>query len=83
MDTRIDVNAKVLAGKPVIKGTRIPVSLILNLMTNGYTIKKICDAYPELTQDDVRAALRYGQHRVDREVVSPITADLQARIAFA
>lgn len=83
MDTRIDVNAKVLAGKPVIKGTRIPVSLILNLMTNGYTINRICHAYPELTQDDVKAALRYGQHRVDREMVSFITPDLQARIAFS
>ena len=83
MDTRIDVNAKVLAGKPVIRGTRIPVSLILNLVMNGYTIHKICRVYPELTQDDVRAALRYGQRRVDREVVSSIASDLQARIAFS
>lgn len=80
---RIEVNQKVLAGKPVIKGTRIPVSLVLNLMANGYDIKKVRKAYPELTVEDIQAAISYSQQRIDREMLSSISEDLTARIAFA
>lgn len=54
---RIDVNPRVLGGKPVVKDTRIPVSLILNLLAYGYTVERVAEAYPILTVADVRAAL--------------------------
>jgi len=65
---RVAVDPRILAGKPVIKGTRIPVSLVLNLLEHGYTFERIVEAYPNLTADDIRAALAYAQARLDREV---------------
>lgn len=53
---RIEVNPEILLGKPVIAGTRIPVYLILNLLASGYTVKRIIEAYPSLTREDIAAA---------------------------
>ena len=66
---RITVDPDILVGKPVITGTRIPVSLVLNLLAHDYTIDRIIEAYPILTTDDVRAAIAYASARLDREVV--------------
>ncbi|MBI4135553.1 DUF433 domain-containing protein [Candidatus Uhrbacteria bacterium] len=57
---RIETNPNILLGKPVIKGTRIPVSLVLNLLAHGYTTKRVVEAYPQLTLEDVRAAIEYA-----------------------
>jgi uncharacterized protein (DUF433 family) len=57
---RIEVNPRILAGKPVIKGTRIPVYLVLDLIAGGYDFDKIVEAYPALTPDDVKAAVEYA-----------------------
>lgn len=56
----IEVNPRILAGRPVIKGTRIPVYLILDLIAGGYTFQKIVEAYPTLTPEDVKAAVEYA-----------------------
>lgn len=64
---RIEVNPKILVGKPVIKGTRIPVYLILNLIANGYTFEKIIGAYPELTKADIKAAIDYAKKLTEHE----------------
>lgn len=69
---RIEINPKKLAGKPVIKGTRVPVALILNLLARGYTIERIIQAYPNLLRADVLAAIRYSEARVQREMVRPL-----------
>ncbi len=61
------VDPSVLAGKPVIAGTRIPVYLILNLLANGYSFERIVRAYPVLTTEDVQAAIRYAEARMRRE----------------
>lgn len=53
MGERIEVNPKILGGKPVIKGTRIPVYLILELLSAGYDFKRIITAYPTLTEEDI------------------------------
>lgn len=55
----IEINPRVLAGKPVIKGTRVPVALVLNLLANGYTVARILHAYPNLINPDVLAAVQY------------------------
>ncbi|MGD0405700.1 MAG: DUF433 domain-containing protein [Candidatus Bathyarchaeia archaeon] len=57
MSERIEVNPKILGGKPVIKGTRIPVYLILELLSAGYDFKRIITAYPTLTEEDIIAAV--------------------------
>jgi uncharacterized protein (DUF433 family) len=56
---RIAVDPKVLAGKPIIKDTRIAVEFILDLIANGWTIKKILKNYPPLKKEDITAALKY------------------------
>lgn len=56
----IEVSPKVMLGKPVIKGTRIPVYLVLNLLANGYTAQKVVKAYPDLEKEDVIACLEYA-----------------------
>lgn len=54
MNKRIIVNPKVLVGKPVIAGTRIPVYLILNLLANGYDFDHIIKAYPVLKKTTLK-----------------------------
>jgi uncharacterized protein (DUF433 family) len=51
----IDVDSKVMLGKPVIRGTRIPVELILRKLGEGATVEDLLDAYPRLTPEDIRA----------------------------
>ncbi len=67
MGERIIVNPKILSGKPVIKGTRIPVYLILELLSAGYSFKRIIKAYPSLTEEDVKAAVDYATQIVKNE----------------
>ena len=64
---RIEVNPSIMVGKPVVKGTRIPVYLILNLLAQGYDTKRILKAYPGLTERDVTAALSYAALRFEHE----------------
>jgi len=55
--SRIEMDAEKLAGKPVIKGTRIPVYLIVELVAAGMKPEEIIKEYPELTPEDIKAAL--------------------------
>lgn len=57
---RISIDPQVCFGKPCIRGTRIWVSLILDLMASGATMDEILAEYPQLTATDVRAAIAYG-----------------------
>ena len=67
MSERIEVNPKILGGKPVIKGTRIPIYLILELLSAGYDFKRIIEAYPSLTEKDIKAAVNYAAQIVKNE----------------
>ncbi len=60
MDDRIVVDPNICRGKPTIRGTRIMVKNILGMIAGGYSVARIIDAYPELTNDDVTAALEYA-----------------------
>lgn len=64
---RIVCDPNILVGKPVIKDTRIPVSLILNLLAHEYSVDRIIEAYPALTQVDIQAALEYAEEIIGRE----------------
>ena len=57
---RIEVNPNVMLGKPVIRGTRIPVELVLRKLGEGATEADLLDAYPRLTPEDIGVALAYA-----------------------
>lgn len=67
LSERIEVNPKVMLGKPVIRGTRIPVELILRKLSEGATEADLLDAYPRLTHEDIQAALKYAADIVAHE----------------
>ena len=63
---RIEVDPSILVGKPVIRGTRITVELVVRRFADGYTLPDILDDYPHLTAEDVQAALVYAADVVAR-----------------
>ena len=67
--TRIEITPDVMRGKPVIKGTRITVELILRKLSEGAQEKDLLDAYPRLTREDIRAAIRYAADTVAHEEI--------------
>ncbi|MFA5889862.1 MAG: DUF433 domain-containing protein [Actinomycetota bacterium] len=74
MSGRIITDPHLAVGKPTIRGTRIPVELILEFLACGWSISDVLDNYPRLTDDDVRACLAYAALCVGDETVLPITA---------
>ncbi|MBV6400130.1 MAG: hypothetical protein CNIPEHKO_00413 [Anaerolineales bacterium] len=71
---RIEVNPAVMLGKPVIKGTRIPVELLLRKLSEGATETDLLDAYPRLTELDIQAALSYAASALAHETIILATA---------
>jgi uncharacterized protein (DUF433 family) len=68
---RISIDPHICSGKPCIRGTRIMVTNILGLIAGGYTNERILQTYPELTREDIAAALEYVSHVVDEDKVIP------------
>ena len=68
---RIVVDPKVMLGKSVIRGTRVPVDTIIHRIAQGDKIDHILEDYPKLTKQDVRAALEYAESLVKGEDVVP------------
>ena len=64
---KIEHNPEVMMGKPVIKGTRITVELILRKLSEGFSKKDLLDAYPNLTEEDIQAALAYAADSLSLE----------------
>ncbi|MHA1625030.1 MAG: DUF433 domain-containing protein [Promethearchaeota archaeon] len=62
---RINIDPKVLSGKPIFKGARIPISIVLKMIRDGATFQKILEEYPELMEEDIKAALDYSVFIVD------------------
>ena len=71
---RIAVDSKILGGKPVVKGTRIAVYLVVELLASGMTEGVVLKQYPSLHRDDIRAALEYASKILSEEEVIPIEA---------
>ena len=72
MEERIVVNPKIMVGKPIIRGTRIPVDAILNRLADGMTISDILEEYPNITEEDIKAALIYVSHVISGEQIIPM-----------
>lgn len=67
--SRIEINPDVMLGKPIIQGTRIPVELLLRKLSEGATEADLLDAYPRLTEADIRAALAFAADSLAHETV--------------
>ncbi len=71
---RITANPDILGGKACIRGLRISVSLIVNLVANGMTAHEIIAEYPDLEEEDIRQALQYAACTADDSVHTPLQA---------
>jgi len=74
---RISINPKVMAGKPVIKGTRLTVQFILALLGSGANIEDILGEYEGLTREDVLACLQFAREAMERTDYFPLTAEVK------
>jgi uncharacterized protein (DUF433 family) len=70
---RIVVDPAVLVGKPVIRGTRIAVEFLLELLAEGWSHEQILQNYPQLAGEDIQAALYYAADALKQEQVFPLT----------
>lgn len=71
-ENRIIIDPEVLAGKPIIKGTRIAVEFILELLAEGWTQKKILENYPQVKKEDITAVLQYATEVLKKEKIYPL-----------
>lgn len=65
----IEIKPEIMMGKPVIKGTRIPVELIIRKLGEGATVEDLLDGYPNLTKEGIQAALIYAADMIESEKV--------------
>lgn len=68
---RVEVDPKIMLGKPVIRGTRITVELILRKLGEGATEHDLLEAYPQLKKEDIQAAMTYAADTLAHEEVYP------------
>ncbi|MBW1678083.1 MAG: DUF433 domain-containing protein [Deltaproteobacteria bacterium] len=72
---RIVLNPKVMAGKPVIQGTRLTVDFILGLLAHGATENEILDEYKGLTREDIRACFLFATKSLENTEFMPLMAE--------
>jgi uncharacterized protein (DUF433 family) len=72
---RITLNPKVMMGKPVIKGTRLTVEYLLNLLAHGATSSEILAEYDGLTQEDIQACLLFAARALENTTFMPLVAE--------
>jgi len=66
---RIEINPDVLVGKPVIRGTRIAVELVIDLLARGYSKEQVLEQYDHITLEDIQACLAYASDTLRNERV--------------
>ena len=71
---RIELNPRVCNGRPIIKGTRIPVSVILEQIAEGESWDTVLAGYPELMREDIQAALLYARASLDHTEIRAVGA---------
>jgi uncharacterized protein (DUF433 family) len=69
---RIIINPEILVGKPTVKGTRLAVEFIIDLLSQGWSEEDILGNYPGLTRDDILACLAYASERLKSEKIYPV-----------
>ncbi len=69
---RIVVDSTILTGKPVVRGTRLSVEFVVDLLAAGWTHAQILASYPHLTEEDIRACLAYASELLREEKVYPL-----------
>ena len=77
MIKQITANPNILGGKPIVRGTRISVEFILDLLASGVSEKEILEDYPHLTKKDIQACLRYAARSCKNEIyveLEPVAA---------
>ncbi|MCA9734772.1 MAG: DUF433 domain-containing protein [Deferribacteres bacterium] len=73
---RITINPKILVGKPVIKGTRLAVEYILNLLAHGATFEEIIAEYNGLTREDIQACLLFATKSLENTDFMPLEIEM-------
>lgn len=73
---RISINQKVMVGKPVIRGTRLTVEYVLNLLAHGATVTEILEEYKGLAQEDIQACLLFASRALENTAFMPLTAEM-------
>lgn len=74
MHDRIDINPRVCGGKPVIKGTRIPVAVVLDQLSTGEPWESILRGFPSLRREDLQAALAFARAMIEQMDFEPAPA---------
>lgn len=69
---RIAIEPNLHHGDPCIKGTRIPVAIIVGSLADGMTVEEVLEAYPQLTKEDIQAALAYAAEVVRQDILLPL-----------
>ena len=72
---RITVNPKVMVGKPVIRGTRLTVEYILNLLAHGATVTEIISEYKDLTKEDIQACILFATKSLENTTFMPLAVE--------
>ncbi|MFU8842073.1 MAG: DUF433 domain-containing protein [Nitriliruptoraceae bacterium] len=67
--TRIKIDHRIMGGLPCIDGTRVPVAMLVRMIAAGTPMETILEEYPQLTEDDLREALRFAAANVDQRVM--------------
>jgi len=70
--SRITTDPEIFGGKPVVRGMRISVELVLSLLAQGETVAAILDDYPDLEHDDIRACLEYARAVIARDRIEGV-----------
>ena len=74
LEKRISIDPEIQHGKPCIRGTRIPVYIILEMLEHGLTINEILEEHPHIKEDDVKACIAFARRFVEGEEFSPFVA---------
>ncbi len=74
MNERVEINPRVCGGQPVIKGTRIPLAVVLEQLAENESWDSLLRGYPELTRSDIQAALEYARHSILNTEITALNA---------